>query len=357
MSVKETAMKLVDAVEVSAPAKDAASFSDCVGTHNGHFHCDEAFACGMLQMVSQFRGLPIVRTRDSTVLDQCKIVVDVGGTFDADALRFDHHQREFQDVFFSEDFKTKLSSAGLVYKYFGKEIIRFIAEESKTTVSDEVLEVLYKRVYKNFVEHIDGIDNGIDAYTGEKNYSVSTHLSARVGSLNPAWNAPPVADETAREMGQFKEAMRLTLSEFVDTVEGLLKIWLPAREIVERAIKSRKEIDPSGAIIRFEESCPWRSHLFALETEGVDGLAEGDLKYVLYPDSNGAWRIQCVPVEESSFTNRKSLPEKYRGIRDDALSEAWGIPGCIFVHNSGFIGGNRTYEGVLEMARQSLNQS
>jgi uncharacterized UPF0160 family protein len=31
-----------------------------------------------------------------------------------------------------------------------------------------------------------------------------------------------------------------------------------------------------------------------------------------------------------------------------------GVPGCVFVHASGFIGGNATYEGALEMARLSL---
>ena len=51
---------------------------------------------------------------------------------------------------------------------------------------------------------------------------------------------------------------------------------------------------------------------------------------------------------------RLSLLEEWRGIRDDELSTLSGIPGCIFVHASGFIGGNQTCEGVLEMARRTL---
>jgi hypothetical protein len=35
----------------------------------------------------------------------------------------------------------------------------------------------------------------------------------------------------------------------------------------------------------------------------------------------------------------------WRGIRDTELSKVSGIPGCIFVHASGFIGGNSSYEG------------
>ncbi|MEQ2251887.1 hypothetical protein ILYODFUR_015806 [Ilyodon furcidens] len=49
-----------------------------------------------------------------------------------------------------------------------------------------------------------------------------------------------------------------------------------------------------------------------------------------------------------------SLPEEWRGVRDEALSELSGIKGGIFVHAGGFIGGNKTQEGALEMARRTL---
>lgn len=51
---------------------------------------------------------------------------------------------------------------------------------------------------------------------------------------------------------------------------------------------------------------------------------------------------------------RLSLLEEWRGIRDEALSALSGIKGCIFVHASGFIGGNETQEGALNMARKTL---
>lgn len=50
------------------------------------------------------------------------------------------------------------------------------------------------------------------------------------------------------------------------------------------------------------------------------------------------------------------LPEPWRGLRDEALSRLSGIPGCVFVHATGFIGGNRTRDGALEMARRTLEQ-
>ena len=36
--------------------------------------------------------------------------------------RYDHHQRGFDEVF-GHGFATKLSSAGLVYKHYGREIV------------------------------------------------------------------------------------------------------------------------------------------------------------------------------------------------------------------------------------------
>ena len=51
---------------------------------------------------------------------------------------------------------------------------------------------------------------------------------------------------------------------------------------------------------------------------------------------------------------RLSLPETWRGVREAALDEVAGIAGCVFVHASGFIGGNRSFEGVLAMAKKAL---
>lgn len=42
-------------------------------------------------------------------------------------------------------------------------------------------------------------------------------------------------------------------------------------------------------------------------------------------------------------------------MRDQDLSDLAGIKGCVFCHSTGFIGGNDTKEGALEMALKSLN--
>lgn len=81
---------------------------------------------------------------------------------------------------------------------------------------------------------------------------------------------------------------------------------------------------------------------------------EEQVLYVVYPDESGKWRVQSVPEDPDSFVSRKPLPEPWRGIRDAELSKLSGIDGCIFVHQSGFIGGNATKDGALKMAHKAL---
>ena len=80
----------------------------------------------------------------------------------------------------------------------------------------------------------------------------------------------------------------------------------------------------------------------------------GQILYVIYSDGKG-WRIQAVPKAVTSFESRKALPEAWRGVRDDKLDELTGVPGGVFVHASGFIGGHKTKDGALALAKIALD--
>uniref|UniRef100_G3NUG1 Chromosome 12 open reading frame 10 n=1 Tax=Gasterosteus aculeatus TaxID=69293 RepID=G3NUG1_GASAC len=322
-----------------------------IGTHNGTFHCDEVLACFFLRQLPEYKDAEIVRTRDPTKLSECDIVVDVGGEFDPKRHRYDHHQRTFAESFHSlcaeKPWVTKLSSAGLVYLHFGRQLL---VQLTQLQEGDRQLEVLYDKLYENFVEEVDAVDNGISQYDGEARYSVSSTLSARVGHLNPRWNSKSQDTEAFNE--GFRKALKMVGEEFLDRLEFYRSAWLPARAVVEEAVKGRHQVDPSGEVLLFSQGgCPWKEHLFSLEKELK---VETPIKFVLYPDQNGQWRVQCVPAGLNTFQNRLSLPEEWRGVRDEALSELSGIKGCIFVHAGGFIGGNKTQEGALEMTRRTL---
>ncbi|XP_022095011.1 UPF0160 protein MYG1, mitochondrial-like isoform X2 [Acanthaster planci] len=323
-----------------------------IGTHNGTFHCDEALACFLLRQLPENKDAEIIRTRNQAVLDMCDIVVDVGGVYDPTKHRYDHHQRSFSHSMNSlwpdKPWMTKLSSAGLVYLHFGERILRSI--KSIADADDSKVQAIFDKVYENFMEEIDAIDNGIAQCDEKPRYLITTNLSSRVKHLNPDW-----MDLNPDEEGGFQKAMELTGLEFLDRVNYYSNSWWPARELVESAIDRRFEVDSSGEVLVFQQGgCPWKEHLFALEeSKKIDK----SIKYVLYTDQNGKWRVQCVPVSSNSFTNRLSLLEKWCGLRNEELCALSGIAGCIFVHANGFIGGNETYEGALQMARMSLAQA
>lgn len=261
--------------------------------------------------------------------------------------RYDHHQRGFSEVF-GHGFTTKLSSAGLVYKHYGREIV---AVAAGLPADHTDVQAVYLTVYKNFMEAIDAIDNGINQWDSDSppKYVNNTHLSARVGNLNPAWNEDSSEEAT---MAGFHAAVALTGKEFMDAVRYYATSWLPARALVLADLQARMSTDPSRAIVRLTSYCPWKEHLHQLEAEIG---ATGEVKYVIYEDEREKkWRVQAVGVAPGSFESRKPLPTAWRGLRDAELSEVAGIPECVFVHASGFIGGNATLEGALEMARRSL---
>ncbi|XP_013379722.1 UPF0160 protein MYG1, mitochondrial [Lingula anatina] len=322
-----------------------------IGTHNGTFHCDEVLACFLVKQLPEYQDAKIVRTRDPAILSTCDVVVDVGGVFDAASHRYDHHQRTFKETMSSlcpdKQWQTKLSSAGLVYFHFGKSIIAQLLKKSQ---EDPITSSIFDKVYENFVEEIDAIDNGISQTDGVPRYHISTTLSSRVSYLNPAWNQGNVDTDT-----RFHKAMEMVGAEFLDRVSYYTDSWLPARTLVEKALAGRFKVDDSGEILVLEEGgCPWKDHLFTLEQEqNIQPL----IKFVLYQDQNNHWRVQCVSVRLGSFENRLSLLEAWRGVRDDELSKLSGIPDCIFVHAGGFIGGNKTYEGALKMAQRTLKEA
>ena len=314
----------------------------------------------MLRQLPTYNPSNLVRTRDPAVLSTCHTVVDVGGEYNDNQNRYDHHQRTFTATFPSRS--TKLSSAGLVYLHFGKPII---ALHTGLDEGSEAVDILWKKLYESFIEALDAHDNGISVYDPadtkdlqKRFYDGGIGLGSLVGDLNDNFGdedglTPEQAQEA--EDGRFLKASSFMGETFIRKLTYYHRKWLPARTLVHETYDKRKEYDSKGRLMVFPRGCPWKDHLYTLEGEKPE---EEKVLYVLYPESEheGAkWRIQAVSVSIDSFESRKPLPEAWRGVRDDQLSEVSGIPGCIFAHASGFIGGNKTKEGALEMARKSVD--
>lgn len=315
-------------------------------THSGSFHADEALAVYMLRLLPQWKDSKLVRSRNPEDWEASDIVVDVGGKYDGGVKFFDHHQRGFEETF-NQKYKTKLSSAGLVYKHFGEDIIKELGPE----LTKEQVELIYDKVYKQFVESLDANDNGINQYDSEVEPRFSAKaitLPGIISGFNPDWNADCSA---ATFDSQFLKASEYIGTVFFDLVNGYIKSWLPAKNLVIEAVQNRFDVDPSGKIIEFTQFCPWKEHLFQVEK---DENIVGTIEFVIFSDSSNSFRVSTVPVTSQSFAFRKGLPEPLRGLRDEELSEKSGVPECVFIHAAGFIGGAKTRESALKLAQMSL---
>lgn len=258
-----------------------------------------------------------------------------------------------------------------MYVHYGKAVIARVTGLSE---GSEEVEILFRKLYDCFVEAVDANDNGVKRYDGGllEKYGIRAGFDDRgfsLASVVSRYNhaQPKTREEDGEEVKQGKEDERFARAsnfmgeQFMMELQERFEAWLPARTEVRKAYAERKKWDDSGRIMVFEDShMPFADHLYEAEreeaTEKGVGVEDGQVFYVLFPETknkDSKWRVRAVGVEGKDFTNRKDLPEAWKGVRDDELSKLSGIPGCIFVHASGFIGGNQTFDGALKMAQKA----
>ncbi len=284
-----------------------------IATHNGNFHADDVFSIAALKCISP--SFKLIRTRDLEVISKADIVIDVGGEYDPDAGRFDHHQRGGAG---ERENGIPYSSFGLVWQKYGLEIC-----QGKQDVANAVDAGLVSMIDAIDCGHVEGVSKGIS-------------LSQTISMFNPTWQEDSHFDTCFDEAVNF--ALRV-LTRFIASADG----GISAKEIVAKAIDNAE--DPR--VIVLEKYTPWKRTVHALSEEAL---------YMIYPSQTGQWRIQTVPVEPDSFEDRKSLPKQWAGLSDKELKEVTGIDDAMFCHNGLFIAGAESFESTMEMASIALKE-
>jgi uncharacterized UPF0160 family protein len=284
-----------------------------IATHNGNFHADDVFSIAALKNI--FPSFNLIRTRKLELIAKADIVIDVGGEYDAETGRFDHHQRGGAG---QRENGIPYSSFGLVWQKYGLEICQGNQEVANS-------------VDAGLVSTIDAIDCGHveDIYKG-------ISLSQTISMFNPTWEEDSNFDDCFDEAVVF--ASRI-LTRFIASASG----GINAKDIVAKAIDTAE--DPR--LIVLEKYTPWKKTVHALSSEGL---------YMIYPSQSDQWIIQTVPVEPGSFEDRKPLPQEWAGLSDDAFKEVIGIADAMFCHNGLFIAGAESFESIMKMASLALQE-
>ena len=282
-----------------------------VVTHSGSFHADDVFSVAALKSI--LPAFNLIRTRDVTIIEQADIVLDVGGIYAPESGRFDHHQRGGAGA---RDNGIPYSSFGLIWQKYGLEIC-----DGDAAVADSVDGSLVSTIDAIDCGHVEGVAQGIS-------------LSQTISMFNPTWQESGDFDAGFNEAVAFAQRV---LTRFIASAKG----GIDAKSTVAQAIK---EADDPRVIV-LTQYMPWKTTVHSLSKEA---------RYVIYPSETGQWRMQTVPVELGSFTDRKPLPQAWAGLSDKALQEVTGIDDAMFCHNGLFIAKTDSFASILKMASIAL---
>lgn len=287
-----------------------------VVTHDGTFHTDDVFACAVVSLAFADREIEVVRTRDEETIQSGDIVFDVGGIYDTDTLRFDHHQKGGADT---RDNGIPYASFGLVWRQYGVELAGSI--DSAQFIDEQL------------VQGIDGADNGVVnkvSDNGVYSYSVIDAISA----LRPTWEEDISMDEA------FMEAVNMAVT-ILERMMRHAEAYSHAREMLETAYEESSD----KTIIDIGKEYPGWYEVMSNYPEPL---------YVLYERSDGGWGVKAVRENPAEFASRKPFPEEWAGLRDEELQAVTGVSDAIFCHNGRFLVAAKSKEGALTLAQKAV---
>jgi uncharacterized UPF0160 family protein len=288
-------------------------------THSGTFHADDVFAFVVLQ--AALGDIQLERSRDPELIAAADLVFDVGGIYDPERGRYDHHMRDLP----RRPDGTPYSSVGLIWRDFGRAALPRLVPG----FDEDMLEAVWRDIDTGLIITIDQADNGVS--------SVSPgHLSLLIEAFNPLWDSQHSYDDA--------------FGEAADVARGILVRACRQAHADARAaglVLAAAKSAPDPWVILLDRKLPWEKAVY----EG--GLH--DLLFIIYPNEDGgSWYCRTVPPEPGSFGQRLALPEAWRGLQDKAFSRAAKIEDGVFCHASGFICGARSRASAIRLAEQAL---
>lgn len=298
-------------------------------THPAPYHADEIIAIATLMIrFDVARYADVYRTRNLQEITEAEAhgayIVDVGGVYDPDRRRFDHHQKEFSEV---RPDGTKYASAGLLWKEYG---VQACMKETGCTEAQAI--VAAEKVDEILIKGIDAADYGERT---EGQMSVSQVISV----LNTNW------DESATDTDEaFIDACRLAHLVLDRTIKSCVA-QVKGRDAVEEAIEAAE-----GHIVVLPQFIGGWIQMVQV----TDNPKGEELLYGVFRNLQGQWNVQAIPPIGNPQAQRKPLPEAWRGLNGVALAEVTGVEDAVFCHAGGFICGARSQEGAMKLAELAV---
>ena len=306
-------------------------------THDGVFHGDEVCAFTMLNIL--YPKNTLIRSRKQEDFDKADYIFDVGKVYDPKNNKFDHHQEGCNETF-TDNHSILLSSAGMVYKKYGKQMIETIINKD---IPEDVLDVIHNKFYNTFVVEIDAIDNGISACDKPKYYH-ATSFSSTISKLNG--NEIYNYDS---QMVRFLRGSSLCLNLMTIHIESLYEKEASFKQDYEticEAFGQRFNYSETGEFIYIPVDCPnYIQCIDKYESTYSYTNDNNKIKFVIYKN-NGNYRVKTV---SHNFISRKLL------LSHDELNKLIkNKDDLVFVHKACFIAETKNLETAIELCKFSL---
>lgn len=284
-------------------------------THNGKFHADEVFATAVLQQL--YPDLEVIRSRDPATIAQGDFVYDVGGIYDHETRRYDHHQ---PGALKRESGLTR-SAFGLIWLHYGQDYC-------------EGDEAIWERIDKRLVRGIDAGDNG-------ERQGVEDLRAPEFGISHMIELYNPLPENTREEAdAQFAKAVghaTFLLDRLKDRARAELASAREVREAMTLTSSNRyafldRQIQISDCIAEIEE-----------------------LEYIVFPDAaNNTWQVYALPTPENHFVQKRPFPENWAGLTGEQLQKVTGVSDAIFCHTKRFLTVAESREGARRLLEFAL---
>lgn len=314
-----------------------------IATHSGKFHADDVWGVATLDLL--FPGSTILRSRDSALLANADFVVDVGGEWDPERGRFDHHQKGFAQARANG---VVYASAGLVWKAHGAACVATVAKQlGPHALPPQSAQEMAWAIDADLVQYLDMSDTGA-ARSAPGSYG----LSAVISGFNPNWldEQAALAGSAGEEAGKRGDDLRLRA--FLRAVEFMREIIINAVKyrlggmLAASKVRTGQRLEEGRLLVLEQAGWPWAT-IVRIEMPLV-------LFVVAHAETEGRYILSTVPAETNSFRARKDLPASWAGLRGADLARVTGVADADFCHNGRFIAAARSYDGIMDMARQAL---
>lgn len=285
-------------------------------THDGSFHADDVFACATLSILLERKGesFEVARTRDPEIIETGDYVFDVGGIYDKQLNRFDHHQRGGAG---KRENGIEYAGCGLVWKKFGTELCG----------SQKVADLIDERLFAP----IDAGDNGISIM--EKKFDTSPYLIQDIFSaISPTW----------------KEK-----NSNIDIDKVFSKCVIMAKEILSREIVHAKDADLAFQLVTSIYNNTEDKRILVLDKDYPEEVFQNfpETLFVVYPRTDEKWGARAVKDDSGSFKNKKDFPKSWAGLRDNEIAQVSGVENAVFCHRALFLAVAKSKEGAVKLAQ------